>query len=593
MNETERDGFSNFVDNIYKAICNEDAGMLLNCTQLQVYLETLKLSSVQKLYDNCVGFLRDSSPDERKEFTDKHISDKVANEIARRYLIGLPKAEYLSGLKVFLQRYFKGDPLLDSIDDLCNCTSEAENWYGEEHIFQSKLSELVVTNSRFTSEIRKVLLVFQPRDVYFSNIVVTARKDDEGDPKASFKRDHMVDGLIRRVCTSGILSVDQIFPQEYCIEKDFEMAARKAQENLIATGKIPKGTQTLKYDFMDELAYCTAIEHKGSSAGLALGYLAHAYHNSLDNRLAPYIAICGSLSGDDTIRPVSNIDTKVRVAKENGIRVIVLPEENIAELGKVDDVHLIGYPTAHLDKVIDHIHPIIEEFHTGFLGPKAAEFWNDFIENSREQLESKLGRVKGNAKYRENKYVGRETELDFEAFLKNSGTNCMAIVGESGTGKSCLLCKLCDERVGHGDIVLFLEGSRMYPDRTLEDSILGSLKPAGLDVSSEDFIGIVNDTAKWQGTYFVISLDAINEAEIGPRKALRAVERLLDVLQRVPSDRTRILLTCRSEIWRKVLSSRPTLKLSEHRYYGTIGDGRYVPYVSLGIVQFIRSRSLR
>lgn len=328
---------------------------------------------------------------------------------------------------------------------------------------------------------------------------------------------------------------------------------------------------------MDELAFHSDLQHEGRSAGLAFAYLTHAYRNSGDNRLAPYIAWFGSLDGGDILGPVSNIETKIQIARENGIRIAVLPEANRAQIEEISDIQLITYPTMSLRKVIGKITASICQIHGNCLGPKEIEYWDTFIAESKRQHEPTLKRTKRNAKYDPDKYVSRgKTESDFESFIQNPDTNCMVIAGESGTGKTYLLCNLCDRSIRDGNIVLFFDGMSLNSDSVLMESI-GRLKPADLNVDSDKFITIVNNTAEWKGRYFMISLDAINEAtRIGPENAVNAIEDLLLMLQNNPSKRVRIFLTCGNEMWKKLLTESG-LKLSEDKYYGSTESGAYVP----------------
>ena len=575
----EKSELANFESNVSEAIQRKRIGKLGKCNHLEEYLRLLKLDSLITLYGNCLEL-----PGTEQQIVDSlriDIPHLVSSEIVRRYLTALPKAENLGGLESFLRQHFPSDPLLDSIDDLHDSLEDAENWFQEEQVFLSKLNELVSTNSQFTSAINRILLAFQPTDIYFSNIIVTVRKEKSKnngeDPLVSFREEHLVDGIVRRVCTYGSPASGKVFPEEIRANSDFDTAARRAQEYVIATGRASKGSQLIQYAFTDELAYCSELLHEGRSAGLAFAHLACAYHKSEDNRLAPYITWFGSLSGSNVIEPVADIQTKVQVAQENGIRFAVLSEANAAQLGQVDGVQLITYPTGNMGDVLDSVAPVIDALHSEYLGPRELEHWEDFVERSRQQNELTLDKAKRKAKYNPDNYVARSAlKLSFDSFLKNSDANYMTIVGESGRGKTYLLCNLCDKSINDGNIVLFFNGESISSDSFLMDSIL-NLRPDGLEISSEKFIGIVDDTAEWKGRYFMISLDAINEIkEISPKKALEAVERFLKILQRARTERIRVFLTCRDKMWAKLLEAGGFAP-SKDEYYGSTRDGAHVP----------------
>jgi hypothetical protein len=402
----------------------------------------------------------------------------IANEIVRRYLVALPKSENLIELKQFLLDYLPTDGLLQHIDEILDCIQNPANWFDEEQIFLSKLRELSSIDTIFKPAITKVLLAFQlqqPHDVYYTNIIVTIQKKaySTGKPEDDFLvkqfiENNITDGMIRRICTYKTEADGAIFPDEANIKSDFEIAARRTQEHLRVTRKIPGDSKLMQYAFMDELAYHSELKHEGSSAGLAFAWLAYSCHNMMDNRLTPYIAFCGSLKGNDTIEAVSNIKTKVKIAKENGIRVIVLPESNMSELSPDNDIQFITYPEGKLDDVIGSIANIITEMHIRNLGPKEAIYWDELIEKSRKQSDPILGRAKENVKYSPEKYVSRnKIEADFKSFIDDPDRNCMIIAGESGSGKTYFLCNLCDRSINDGNIVLFWTGLPLIPTRPL------------------------------------------------------------------------------------------------------------------------------
>jgi cytoskeletal protein CcmA (bactofilin family) len=182
-------------------------------------------------------------------------------------------------------------------------------------------------------------------------------------------REYMVDGFARQVGIYGETENEQIFPSEIEEWHDFNVVARKAQNYLKAIGKVQKNAEFCRYDFMDKLSYGSYIKQDGISAGLAFAYLYYCYYSNLDNRLAPYIAWCGCLNGYNVLGPVTHIGRKIQVAKENGIRVVILPEENKRQLSPTEDIELIDYPSVSLDQAIDIIRPKIDKLYLDFVGP--------------------------------------------------------------------------------------------------------------------------------------------------------------------------------------------------------------------------------
>lgn len=561
--------FADFELNISNAIDKKQVRSLRQCHAFDEYIRILCLSSLNELFGNCVY---GATQTDRKLIEGYNFPAIIANEIVRRFLIGLPKIDGIRALDSFLTEYFPDDPLLECMDGFYTAMQNTKSWFDEERVFLSELAKCLGQNTAFISAINRAILAFKPQEIYFANILVTVKKDKN---PSDFKHRHVVDGLVRRICTYGTPSNPTIFASEANAGPDFEATAKRVQEYLRATGKIDEKSSLIQYAFMDDLAYRTELEHDGRSASLTFARLAYAYHNLSDNRLAPYIAFCGSLTGANNIEPVNDIQTKVRVAKENGIRIIILPEANLAEISEKNGLEFITCPSGNLGDVIVQVMPAIDKLHTALLGPKEAVYWDDFIEKSRKQHAPELFLAKQKSRYSKDRYVHRnDIESDFKYFIANSDSHCMVIGGESGRGKTYFLCNLCDKSIEEGDIVLFFNGSKLESDKFLDESI-DSLKPAKLTVDSEDFIGIVNSTAEWQGKYFIISVDAINEAEaIKPEKVLELVEDFVIGLQDIPSERLRIFVTCRSEMWRKILHSRG-FSSSEDKYY-VAQDGRYV-----------------
>lgn len=564
---SEKNDLSRFEENIREAICDKKVSRLCNCDRLEEYLQLLNITGIITLYRNCA---EEAPRVHRNLLAGSGIPEIIAKELIRRYLVGIPRNEYLQAMGLFLQHHYPHDPLLGYMDELYNCIQNNKNWFEQEQAYLSILAEISSTDTPFRSTINKVLLTFQPQDIYSANIIVTVKKDDNG---SNFRKEHMVDGLIRRVCTYGTWTDAQVFPPNALAGGDFDMVARRAQEYLRARGKVSKNTQIMCYDFIDGLAHCSELQHKGISAGLAFARIAYSHHNLLDNRLEPYIAWCGSLGSGNTIEPVSDINTKARIARENGIRVIVLPDANKTEIEEPDrkenEIQLIGYPEGKLGEVLDFTQKEVGKLHTIFLGPKELEHWDKLIEKSKQEVIPLLNRAKQGAKYDPGKYVNRDNiESDFQFFLKDTSTNCMAIIGDSGFGKTSLLCHLCEDSIGK-NIVLFYDGQHLRNDNI---NIL-DLKPdeLGTDMAAVDLIRMLNRCARRMDGYLILFLDAINAAETEdnrdrPLRILEDIESLVVDLTKIRSDRVKIVLSCRTKVWGKLLNSG--IGLSEQRYYG-------------------------
>lgn len=153
-------------------------------------------------------------------------------------------------------------------------------------------------------------------------------------------------------------------------------------------------------------------------------------------------------------------------------------------------------------------------------------------------------------KYDQKVYLPRElVDREYREFLKN-GKNGFLIVGDSGTGKTNLLCNLVEEaqRVGK-DIVLFYNCGEMpgHEELNLGDVIARQIG------GYENFDVLLKEIPRIQGKdtgQFLLVLDAINEYQ-DPAVLLESLWE--DVLSKVPLDSRcewfKLVVSCRSEAW--------------------------------------------
>jgi hypothetical protein len=154
-------------------------------------------------------------------------------------------------------------------------------------------------------------------------------------------------------------------------------------------------------------------------------------------------------------------------------------------------------------------------------------------------------------KYRAELYLQREmVEGDFRTFLEGD-KNGFLVVGDSGTGKTNLLChwvKEAQER--EDDIVLFYNCAELP---TGEELNLGELVASRLKL--EEFGALLakleHERAERGGRFFLV-LDGLNEHQ-APLTLLNSLAQ--HVLKEVPAglhDWFKVILSCRTEAWRRL-----------------------------------------
>jgi len=97
----------------------------------------------------------------------------------------------------------------------------------------------------------------------------------------------------------------------------------------------------------------------------------------------------------------------------------------------------------------------------------------------------------------------KEMEGELETYLKGSKSGFL-LLGESGIGKTNLLCHKVDEWRERGEIVLFYAGHQLNPDEPMEQRLLSDLYLQG------DFI-LLLEFVRREGRRFIVVVDGVNE----------------------------------------------------------------------------------
>jgi len=138
----------------------------------------------------------------------------------------------------------------------------------------------------------------------------------------------------------------------------------------------------------------------------------------------------------------------------------------------------------------------------------------------------------------------KEMESELETFLKGSKSGFL-LLGESGIGKTNLLCHKVDEWHERGEIVLFYAGHQLNPDEPMEQRLLSDL------YLQDEFIRLLEFVRK-EGRRFIVVVDGVNEH---PQSA-KLLKCLCEFVQRYGRNfPLKVILSVRSVFFARMLQA--------------------------------------
>jgi hypothetical protein len=207
--------------------------------------------------------------------------------------------------------------------------------------------------------------------------------------------------------------------------------------------------------------------------------------------------------------------------------------------------------------------------------------WEQVRAAARAQAEPVLRELSGTPRrlgpYLAELYVPRvEAEAELQAFLA-SPAGALLLLGDSGSGKTCLLARWADQLREAGDAVLFYRcGGSLGPE--IDRELARDLGRESPDLLVHD-LGQIARLAETARRRLVIIFDAVNEyrggAQAGPADLLRQLDALAG---RVSGPWLRLVASCSSAAWGQLERAGAT-RLFWSVYHQSI-DG--TPHVSLG-----------
>jgi hypothetical protein len=155
-----------------------------------------------------------------------------------------------------------------------------------------------------------------------------------------------------------------------------------------------------------------------------------------------------------------------------------------------------------------------------------------------------------------------EAESVVTNFMGDKDRGGLILVGEAGTGKTCLICSTAENCISEGDLVLAFDCGRYIPD-------LEGLIKRGLGVSEgadfHDLLVTVNSAAASQGRQFLILFDGLNDHRFGdgPEGLLARIDGLVE---RYGHLGVKIVVSCGTAAWGRLEASEE-VGFSWSRYY--------------------------
>ncbi len=135
-------------------------------------------------------------------------------------------------------------------------------------------------------------------------------------------------------------------------------------------------------------------------------------------------------------------------------------------------------------------------------------------------------------------------EGELESFLRGNKSGFL-LLGESGIGKTNLLCHKVEEWQERGEIVLFYAGHQLSPDEPMEQRLLGDLFLQG------DFIRLL-EFVRREGRRFIVIVDGVNEH---PQSA-KLLQQLCEFTQRYGRNfPLKVILSVRSLFFTRMLQA--------------------------------------
>jgi len=231
---------------------------------------------------------------------------------------------------------------------------------------------------------------------------------------------------------------------------------------------------------------------------------------------------------------------------------------------RADDGHLFGGASdpAVRDKAKENIPDI-----------GSAQTWGDFLQSSKDSFKHLQGTVDRPAPFIPDLYVHRtDDENTLKAFL-NSDASAMILVGDSGMGKTNLLCSWMATLQAEGHVPFYYNGV-VLTKAQVEPEVARDLSPRDPNAVTTA-LERVSSLAAQQERRCVLIFDAISEFRgennAGPETLLKNINTFVT---RLPAN-VRVVLSCRTATWNR-LDPNTQNSFQTPQYYTPAKDAVYL-----------------
>jgi len=178
-------------------------------------------------------------------------------------------------------------------------------------------------------------------------------------------------------------------------------------------------------------------------------------------------------------------------------------------------------------------------------------------------------------------YEHRVIEKEFRHFVLNTKCSAMAVVGESGMGKTTLSVHLAYQQLRNGNPCALVFGDAIPAQDDIQSWLVKRLTQ--VDVKPAQFWARLNEECRNLSRHFILFLDAVNDYGNAPGR------RVLDVMAQIDEfvyeayrkyPQIKVLITSREEAWRRGFTEKRSQFRTAAAYYGANGrdgiEGHYL-----------------
>ena len=581
MTEETLSLFDSFLVGLDRTLKQNRLKPLKNCEVHRDFLSLLLLDRLEQL----LNLLEACEPNSWSE----DILGEVRREIIYRHLMRVPRNFH--DLYEFLNARYPDDPLTQALPKLIQEIAEAKDWKSEEAVYLGFLRRLKEQKSTFGPVIARCLGAMRA-----DNVPIYLAFIRRPNSAISTLIDRYIPRtIVRRIITVGSTNDSKsIFADSGLkIRDDFSNTVRLVQTQalqFLQSRKVDEEARYVQYLFFDPLDHINSLQIEGRSAALAIAVSVFTFLSPTLTEyrdLAPYIAYFGAYTRN-SFDEVDSLQEKVEAAREQGVRVIVIAESSKESLCHYDGCEPVDFPISSLKEVlravIEKVTPLAVDVSRQLRQADIEKTTFEILDHAEEpitwahlqsvadkQIKEGISNVEGDirsgSKYVQRLYVSRkEIESDsglFYQFLL-SDKPIFLVLGESGTGKSNLMCQLTKHGELEDDCAVFFYEARNISDFAMQ--FCYDLKIPNIDALIEQL-----NEGRLKGKKVVVFLDAINE-HYKPFELMKEIMLLCSGQSGNPG--FRIAVSCRTPFWKDI---QPSLEEFSSLLYTTNDRGDKYP----------------